>query len=151
MPSIFAWCLMEGQMQSSSQHALSLSCEFPPLMWDPCMHATAHWHDVILLLVTTCPHQPFHRCVASPRWDALTVLLAGAIYQAFSYTWNLGHVTWVPKPFVLQSLRNVSVLMRRHEMYISCIVSSSGMQPRSGWACGQQTSLCMSSCHRKCN
>ena len=31
--------------------------------------------------------------MASARWDAIIVLFCGAVYQAFAYSYNLGHVT----------------------------------------------------------
>lgn len=42
-----------------------------------------------LLVICTCS------CVASPKWDALIVLFAGALYQAlvYSYPSTFGHVT----------------------------------------------------------
>ncbi|KAG1661624.1 hypothetical protein FOA52_002854 [Chlamydomonas sp. UWO 241] len=30
-------------------------------------------------------------CLVVPRWDALMTLIVGAVYEAFAYTYNLGH------------------------------------------------------------
>ena len=55
----------------------------------------------LLALSSTPPHPssrplpplPLRRCMASARWDAIIVLFCGAVYQAFAYSYNLGHVT----------------------------------------------------------
>ena len=90
----FVSCPMGDPMLCSSPPAQFWSCESRLLIipstllsiWvmRPCMSHVLNY---------SCLH--VFRCMASPRWDALTVLFIGAVYQAFAYTYNLGHVTWV--------------------------------------------------------
>lgn len=76
----------------SSCMAWHMACGRPPLPRRPWPVSRRRCLRLRLVLALAAM-AIFTICVASPRWDALVVLLAGAVYEIFAYEFNLGHVS----------------------------------------------------------
>lgn len=53
------------------------------------MHARPHHAVFFAGIAIAC------MCMANPRWDALTSLLFGGVYEILVHFYNLGHVRYV--------------------------------------------------------